>query len=412
VAEAAAEEQAADETAEAEATLAAITAAELTNAAYDDNGGAAPLPPAPPAPPAPLLAAAPPAPAPAQLTRAARKRALTATAPTTATATAAPPKKSRRRHSTADAATSSAVAAADAAAAIAAVPVAAAVSTAEATGDAVTDAADATAAVVAAAASSPRPTRRQGGPSEFSARKARRPTPMSSPPAEPTYDEERRVMAKALTEAAREHPGGASLALYTRAAELYNEKALIILSDPQRAPPPTSRFRPKTNASLIKAAAERATRRQIRVSQELELSAPGGAALLPDDGGAAEIDASLDATIASLVIVAPPSEAPSGTAPAALEEAAAPGAKRKAAAVARQKKFANKSVTFTLDGLTAQLGHKVLEKIARSGELAGGKKVTVKTANGWRDKDVIVTELRSLWPSGVPKITVTPPQKV
>ena len=54
----------------------------------------------------------------------------------------------------------------------------------------------------------------------------------------------------------------------------------------------------------------------------------------------------------------------------------------------------------------------MLEKIARSGELSGGKKVTVKTANGWRDKDVIVTELRSLWPSGVPKITVTPPQKV
>ena len=101
-----------------------------------------------------------------------------------------------------------------------------------ATGDAVTDAADATAAVVAAAASSPRPTRRQGGPSEFGARKTRRPTPTSSPPAEPTYEEERRVMAKALTEAAREHPGGASLALYTRAAELYNEKAMIILSDP------------------------------------------------------------------------------------------------------------------------------------------------------------------------------------
>lgn len=221
-------------------------------------------------------------------------------------------------------------------------------------------------------------------------------------------------MAKALTEAAREHPGGASLALYTRAAELYNEKALIILSDPQRAPPPTSRFRPKTNASLIKKAAERATRRQIRVSQELALSAPGGAALLSDDGGAAEIDASLDATIASLVIVAPPSSdtAPNGTAPAALEEAA-PAGKRKAAAVARQKKFANKSVTVTLDGLTAGLGHKVLEKIARSGELAGGKKVAAKVgAKGqWRDKDELVAELRSLWPPGVPMITVTPPQK-
>ena len=108
--------------------------------------------------------------------------------------------------------------------------------------------------------------------------------------------------------------------------------------------------------------------------------------------------------------------APSGTAPAALEEAAPAGAKRKASPSQaarqchRQWKYRNKSATLKLDELTTRCSITVLEKIARSGQLAGGKKVTVKTATGWRDKDVIVTELRSLWPPGVPMITVTPPE--
>ena len=102
---------------------------------------------------------------------------------------------------------------------------------------------------------------------------------------------------------------------------------------------------------------------------------------------------------------APPTPTPAAAAVGAIKSVI-----RKAAAVARQKKFANKSVTVTLDGLTARLGHKVLEKIARSGELAGGKKVSAKAKGQWRDKAELVAELRSLWPENVAAVTVTPPE--
>ena len=63
-----------------------------------------------------------------------------------------------------------------------------------------------------------------------------------------------------------------------------------------------------------------------------------------------------------------------------------------------------------LDELTASCPHAMLEKIARSGELAGGKKVAAKVKGQRRDKAELVAELRSLWPENVAAVTVTPPE--
>ena len=110
------------------------------------------------------------------------------------------------------------------------------------------------------------------------ARKARLSTVENSKPIEPTSLEERQVMAAAVTEAMRAH-GSASDAMYASAAEIYREKATLILTDPLKAPPSPHLLRPRTSASQLKQVSVRCMQRQQRVGQELEFSGRAGAAV-------------------------------------------------------------------------------------------------------------------------------------
>ena len=94
-------------------------------------------------------------------------------------------------------------------------------------------------------------------------------------------------MAEALEEASHAlNGGGASRELYESAAALYNSKALVLLTNPNDAPPP--RFKSRTSGSLIKKAAEAAMRRQLAGAR----AEPRPTCSLTADGGAAD-DATL-----------------------------------------------------------------------------------------------------------------------
>jgi hypothetical protein len=142
------------------------------------------------------------------------------------------------------------------------------------------------------------------------ARKARVATVENSTPVEPTSFEERQVMAAAITQAMQSH-GSATDAMYLSAAEIYNEKAILILTDPLKAPPSPERLRPRTSASLLKQVSKRCMRRQLRVGQELEIgssSTSDAAAGQADDTLLADEIAAAHTPLVSTSLTSPPQE--------------------------------------------------------------------------------------------------------
>ena len=265
-------------------------------------------------------------------------------------------------------------------------------------------------------------SQRQGSAHWSGKSKARAETLSRSKEVEPTSEAERALMVQAMTEAQREFKG-ATKAMYERTAELYLEKLTLALSSKTVAPP--AQLRPnRTNATLVKAVAERCVRHAHRIALERDRGGSSSdAAAQVDDGGEAS------AAIASLIMplaAAPPMTMVEAAAQDAAAEAtlAAPapqprivGKKRRAPSTGatRHTKHNDKkrgaSLNVRYDQISS-LNSRDLPRIINSGQLT--KKVEVYYSKDGeeggkrkrRPKDIIVEDVRAAWPAGLAVMVV------